>query len=207
MISASADDAPIALDRFPDWGTIVGPGPAAALELEIGSGHGGFALGFARAHPDRALVAIEQRRAFAEALRDKAEQRGHRNLVAIWGDARVLAPRLFAAGSLAVIHVHFPDPWWKRRHGKRRLVDEGMSQLLLGLLAPGGLLDFRTDVEEYAMGAVERLEAAGFENETGSGRFAERPADEIPSTREKRYLVSGQPVWRLRLRRPILRAP
>ena len=207
MISASADDAPIALDRFPDWGTIVGPGPAAALEFEIGSGHGGFALGFARAHPDRALVAIEQRRAFAEALRDKAEQRGHRNLVAIWGDARVLAPRLFAAGSLAVIHVHFPDPWWKRRHGKRRLVDEGMSQLLLGLLAPGGLLDFRTDVEEYAMGAVERLEAAGFENETGSGRFAERPADEIPSTREKRYLVSGQPVWRLRLRRPILRAP
>jgi len=207
MISASADDAPIALDRFPDWGTIVGPGPAAALELEIGSGHGGFALGFARAHPDRALVAIEQRRAFAEALRDKAEQRGHRNLVAIWGDARVLAPRLFAAGSLAVIHVHFPDPWWKRRHGKRRLVDEGMSQLLLGLLAPGGLLDFRTDVEEYAMGAVERLEAAGFENETGRGRFAERPADEIPSTREKRYLVSGQPVWRLRLRRPILRAP
>jgi len=207
MISASADDAPIALDRFPDWGTIVGPGPAAALEFEIGSGHGGFALGFARAHPDRALVAIEQRRAFAEALRDKAEQRGHRNLVAIWGDARVLAPRLFAAGSLAVIHVHFPDPWWKRRHGKRRLVDEGMSQLLLGLLAPGGLLDFRTDVEEYAMGAVERLEAAGFENETGRGRFAERPADEIPSTREKRYLVSGQPVWRLRLRRPILRAP
>src|SRR5689334_25298939 len=99
MISASADDAPIALDLLPDWGTIVGPGPAAALELEIGSGHGGFALGFARAHPGRALVAIEQRRAFAEALRDTAEQRGHRNLVAIWGDARGLAPRLFAAGS------------------------------------------------------------------------------------------------------------
>ena len=74
-------------------------------------------------------------------LREKAERRGHRNLVAIRGDGRVLAPRLFAAGSLAAVHVHFPDPWWKRRHGKRRLVDDGMSRLVLGLLAPGGLLN------------------------------------------------------------------
>jgi tRNA (guanine-N7-)-methyltransferase len=206
MISASSDDAPIALDRLPDWGALLGAEAAAKLELEIGSGHGGYALGFARAHPDRALVAIEQRRAFADALRAKLEKRGHRGVVAIWGDARVLAPRLFRAGSLAAVHVHFPDPWWKRRHGKRRLVDDGMSQLLLGLLEPGGLLDFRTDVEAYALGAIERLEAAGFENESGRGRFAERPGDELPSTREKRYLASGQPVWRLRLRRPILRA-
>ena len=77
-----------------------------------------------------------------------------------------------------------------------------MSSLLLGLLAPGGLLDFRTDVEAYARGAAERLEAVGFANEAGPGRFADRPAGEIPSTREKRYLAGGHPVWRLRLRRP-----
>jgi tRNA (guanine-N7-)-methyltransferase len=56
-------------------------------------------------------------------------------------------------------------------------------------------------VEDYARGAVERLEEVGFENEAGPGRFSERPADEIPSTREKRYLASGEPVWRLRMRR------
>jgi tRNA (guanine-N7-)-methyltransferase len=201
MILAGPDDAPIALDRLPDWGAIVGA--TEAIELEIGCGHGGYALAFARERPRRALVAIEQRRSFAAALADKARQRGHRNLVAICGDARALAPRLFAAGSLAAVHVHFPDPWWKRRHERRRLVDDDMSRLLLRLLVPGGLLDFRTDVERYALEAVERLEAAGFENEAGPGRFAAAAAGEIPSTREKRYLASGEPVWRLRLRRPI----
>ena len=81
-------------------------------------------------------------------------------------------------------------------------MDDGLSQLLLGLLRPGGLLDFRTDVEAYAAGALPRLEEVGFRNEAGAGRFAERQEGEIPSTREKRYLATGQPVWRLRLRRP-----
>ena len=147
-------------------------------------------------------MAIEQRRVFAEAVREKGERRGHRNLVVIQGDGRLLAPRLFREGSLAAIHVHFPDPWWKRRHHRRRLVDDGMSQLLFGLLAPGGLCDFRTDVERYGLEAVERLEAIGFENEAGTGRFSDRPEGEIPSTREKRYLATGHPVWRLRLRKP-----
>lgn len=201
MIFASADDAPIALDLLPDWPARLGAG-AARLELEIGSGHGGFAVAFARAHPDRTLVAIEQRRKFADELREKAERRGLANLVVLQGDARILAPRLFSQGSLPAIHVHFPDPWWKRRHHRRRLVDEGMSTLLLRLLRPGGLLDFRTDVERYALGAVERLEEEGFANDAGRGAFADAPPDEIPSTREKRYLATGQRVWRLRLRRP-----
>jgi len=201
MIFASADGAPIALDLLPDWTARFGAG-AARLELEIGSGHGGYALAFARAHPDRPLVAIEQRRKFADELRARAERRGHARLVAVHGDARVLVPRMFREGSLEAVHVHFPDPWWKRRHHRRRLVDEGMSTLLLRLLRPGGLLDFRTDVERYAIEAVERLEAEGFENEAGRGAFAAAPPDEIPSTREKRYLATGQRVWRLRLRRP-----
>jgi tRNA (guanine-N7-)-methyltransferase len=201
MIFSNDDDAPIALDLLPDWAARLGP-LAARLELEIGCGHGGFALGFARAYPDRALVAIEQRRAFAKEVATKAERRGLGNLVVINGDARILAPRLFGAGSLAALHVHFPDPWWKRRHHRRRLVDDRMSTLLLGLLAPGGLLDFRTDVERYAREAVVRLEEAGFVNEAGPGAFAPRLPEEIPSTRERRYLETGQPVWRLRMRKP-----
>lgn len=198
MIFHSDDHAPIALDLLPDWRARFGDA-AEGLELEIGPGHGGFALAFARAHPDRALVAIEQRKKFAADIVAKAERRGHSRLVVLHGDARMLAPRLFRGGSLAAIHVHFPDPWWKRRHHGRRLVDDRMSVLLRGLLRPGGLLDFRTDVEEYALGAVERLEEAGFRNEAGPGRFADAPPGEIPSTREKRYLATGQRVWRLRM--------
>jgi tRNA (guanine-N7-)-methyltransferase len=201
MIFSGDDEGPLALDRLPDWRARFGHA-AAALELEIGCGHGGYALAFARLRPGHALVGIEQRRKFARMVADKAEVRGHRNLVVLQGDARVLGPRLFPAGSLAAIHVHFPDPWWKRRHLRRRLVDDRMSSLLFNLLRPGGLLDFRTDVERYARDAVARLEEIGFENEAGPGAFCEAPADEIPSTREKRYLQTGQPVWRLRLRRP-----
>jgi len=201
MIFSGPDEAPIALDRLPDWRSRFGE-LAGRLELEIGCGHGGYALAFGRLRPDRALVGIEQRRKFARELAEKVEQRGLRNVLALQGDARLLAPRLFAAGSLAAIHVHFPDPWWKRRHVHRRLVDDRMSTLLLRLLEPGGLLDFRTDVERYALDAVARLEEVGFENEAGPGRFCEAPPDEIPSTREKRYLQTGQRVWRLRMRRP-----
>jgi tRNA (guanine-N7-)-methyltransferase len=201
MIFSHEDDAPIALDLAPDWRARFGE-RADALELEIGAGHGGFALAFARERPDRALVAIEQRRSFAEAVRAKAERRGLANLVVVHGDGRLLAPRLFRAGSLAAIHVHFPDPWWKRRHHRRRLVDDRMSFLLLGLLRPGGVLDLRTDVERYALEAAARLEEIGFQNDAGRGVFSDATPGEIPSTREKRYLETGQRVWRLRLRRP-----
>ena len=200
MRFSQGDLAPIALDLRPDWRARFGAA-AERLELEIGSGHGGFALSLARAHAERALVAIEQRRKFAEVLAAKVARRGHQNLLVLHGDARLLAPRLFAPGSLAAIHVHFPDPWWKRRHQGRRLVDDRMSVLLGALLAPGGLLDLRTDVEEYALGAVASLEGVGLRNEAGPGRFAEPRPDEIPSTREKRYLATGQRVWRLRLRK------
>ena len=198
MIFSDRDEAPIALDMHPDWAARLGAA-AESLELEIGSGHGGFALAFGARHPDRVLVAVEQRRKFAADLDGKARGRKLSNLVVLMGDARILAPRIFPEGSLAAIHVHFPDPWWKRKHERRRLVDDGMSTLLLRLLRPGGLLDFRTDVERYAREALERLGEVGFVNPAGPGRFADRAEGEIPSTREKRYLATGQPVWRLRL--------
>ncbi len=201
MISTAPDDVPIARDLLPDWRAVLGDG-SARLELEIGSGHGGFALAFAARHPERALVAVEQRRAFAADLAARARRRGLPNLVVVNGDARLLAPRLFPPGSLHAIHVHFPDPWWKRKHHRRRLVDNGMSALLFRLLRPGGVLDLRTDVERYALEACQRLEALGFVNGAGPGRFAERDPDAIPSTREKRTLATGHPVWRLRLVRP-----
>ncbi len=201
MVFLDADDTPIACDLFPNWAERFGTA-AGRLELEIGSGHGGFALAFGERHPERALVAIEQRKKFAMEVADRAARRRLANLLVLQGDARLLAPRLFRPASLAAIHVHFPDPWWKRRHHRRRIVDDGMSCLLFQLLAPGGELDLRTDVESYAVGALARLEPFGFVNTAGPGRFAERPEGEIPSTREKRYLATGQPVWRIRLARP-----
>ncbi len=192
-------DAPVLPDQ-PDWSAVFGrPAP---LHLEIGSGHGGFALGFAAAHPEVDFVAIEWRKKFAEITWARAVARGLANLVVVGADARTEAPRLFGPASLAAIHLHFPDPWWKRRHFKRRVIDEGFAHLLFALLVPGGLLDVRTDVEDRARDMETLLDAAGFANEAGPGGFSARPEGEIPSSREKRYLAAGEPVWRLRLFRP-----
>ena len=201
MIFSTEDEDPIALDLLPDWEAHFREA-ARHLELEIGSGHGGFALAYAQAHQDRALVAIEQRQKFASEVAAKAARRGLGNLVVLKGDARSLAPRLFGAESLAAIHVHFPDPWWKRRHHRRRLLDDAMSVLWFRLLGPGGVIDFRTDVAGYAREALGRLEAIGFRNLFGAGRFAPPDPEEIPSSREKRYLFTGPRVYRLRLARP-----
>lgn len=206
MIFSEADDAPLAVDLRPDWGATFGEA-AERMELEIGCGHGGFALAFGRRHPERALVAIEQRRKFADDVALRARRRGLSNLLVLQGDARLIAPRLFAASSLSAIHVHFPDPWWKRRHARRRLLGTEMARLLFGLLRPGGELDFRTDVERYGLEALARFEEAGFENVAGLGLFAPAAPEEIPSTREKRYLASGERVYRLHLRRAGAAAP
>jgi tRNA (guanine-N7-)-methyltransferase len=190
---------PVLPDR-PDWSAVFGQ--RGELHLEIGAGHGGFALAFAAQNSTVNLVAIEMRKKFADSTRSRAVTRGLRNLVSLRADARVELPRLFAEESVSAIYLHFPDPWWKRRHEKRRLIEEGYSGLLLRRLVRGGLLDVRTDVRERAEEMAAILEAAGFLNEAGPGQFSDRLEGEIPSTREKRYLASGEPVYRLRLRRP-----
>jgi tRNA (guanine-N7-)-methyltransferase len=186
-------------DLFPDWRRDFGR--AAPLQLEVGPGRGGFALGHAAAHPEVDLVCIETKRSDCELIRARAAQRALSNLMVIQGDAKLLIPRLFEAGSLAALYVHFPDPWWKKRHNKRRMVDVELAARMRTLLVPGGVVDFRTDVRAYAEAAIATWEEAGFVNEAGSGRTAVDPP-EVLSTRERRYERSGQPVYRARFVNP-----
>src|SRR5262249_43660451 len=117
---------------------------------------------------------------------------------------RAEIPRLFAKGSLSCIHLQFPDPWWKRAHHKRAILTPDFTRLLFSLLKPGGRFDLRTDVEDRALTMLDTLEAAGFVNPLGKGVFHPRAPDEVPSTRERRYLVTGEPVFRATLVRPQL---
>lgn len=171
------------------------------LELEIGAGKGGFAVGFGRKHPNRRLVTLEVRRLYAEMTREKVQAAELPNVLVLRADAKASLPRLFAPESLDGIHLYFPDPWWKRRHFKRRVVDEDFSRLLLSRLKPGATIHVRTDVEERAHDMLDVLSRAGFANPLGPGQFAPFDPDEVPTTREKRYLASGQPVWRMHLLR------
>jgi len=180
-------------EAFPDWERDFGR--RAPLELEIGPGRGAFALDHAARHPGIDLVAIETRRSDCELIRARAAKRGLRNLAVFQGDARLLVPRLFPPGSLAALHVQFPDPWWKKRHHKRRMVDADFAVKARALLAPGGLVDFRTDVEAYAREGEQTWLEAGFE------KLPDEPP-EVLSTRERRYAVAGRPVFRARFRNP-----
>src|SRR3954454_23767275 len=127
-------------ELFPDWRRDFGRD--APLELEIGPGRGAFALDHAGLHPEVDLVLVETRRSDCELIRARAARRGLGNLIVLQGDAKLLLPRLFPPGSLAAVHVQFPDPWWKNRHHKRRMVDVGFAAQMRSLLAPGGMVDF-----------------------------------------------------------------
>ncbi len=182
-------------ELYPDWKRDFGRN--APLELEIGPGRGAFALDHAARHPEIDLVVIESRRSDCELIRARALKRGLRNLMVVHGDARLLLPRLFPPRSLAGLHVQFPDPWWKRRHYKRRLVDVDFAVQARRLLAPGATVDFRTDVAAYAREGERTWLQAGFE------RLPDEPP-EVLSTRERRYAVTGQPVFRARFRNPLV---
>jgi tRNA (guanine-N7-)-methyltransferase len=186
-------------EAFPDWERDFGR--ASPLELEIGPGRGHFALDHAAQNPPIDLVCIETRRADCDLIRLRARRRGIENLLVLQGDAKVLLPRLFLPGTLSALHVQFPDPWWKRRHRKRRMVDVELAAAMRTLLRAGGYVDFRTDVPAYAQAALGIWEEAGFENAAGKGNLW-TPAPEVLSTRERRYLVTGQPVFRVRFLNP-----
>lgn len=181
----------------PDWSVVFGG--AVPVELEIGCGAGGFALEYCRRNPTVGYLAFEWRKKYAREVQHRAEKHALGRLRVVEGDARSEVPRLFAAGALSAIHLQFPDPWWKRAHQKRAILQPDFARFLLSLLAPGGRFDFRTDVEERGTQGLALLEQAGFVNPLGPGVFHPYDPDEVPSTRERRYLITGQPVYRARL--------
>jgi tRNA (guanine-N7-)-methyltransferase len=119
------------------------------VELEVGFGKGGFLLQSALAHPERNYVGIEIDKALVLYVATRLAKRQVPNVRLIHGDARRVLPAYFAESSFQVVHVYFPDPWWKRRHRKRRLFQEDFVRHTERILQPGGQLRIASDVEEY----------------------------------------------------------
>ena len=116
-------------------------------------------------------------------------------------DAKLALPRLSPAGAFRRAYLHFPDPWWKKRHQKRLVMGDAFMDEIARLLAPGGELFVQTDVEERAdeydarISLDARFSPAG--DVTGSARLAENPYD-ARSPRERRAIADGLPVHRFR---------
>ena len=122
----------------------------APLVLEIGSGMGETTAEIAKAHPEVDFVAVEVHGPGVGSLLNRIHGENIQNLRVVRHDAVEVLRDMFADGSLAAIHLFFPDPWPKKRHHKRRLVQPEFVALLEKKLAPGGTVHLATDWPDYA---------------------------------------------------------
>lgn len=177
-------------------------GRSAPCTLEIGFGNGETLAALAAANPQRNYLGIEVHRPGAGHLLRLAEQQGLSNLRVMCADAVEVLERALAPGSVDEILILFADPWHKKRHHKRRLIQPDFVALLASRLRQGGLLHLATDWEPYAQQMLEVLNASpDFDNLAPDHGFAPRPAWRIPTRFERRGERLGHGVWDLGYRR------
>jgi tRNA (guanine-N7-)-methyltransferase len=173
------------------------PGP---LELEVGSGKGLFLATASGEHPERNYLGCEIACKYARFAAAKLARLQRRNALVLHGDAQRLFDHLPAACAAAV-HIYFPDPWWKQRHLRRRIMQDDFARQVERVLEPEGRLHFWSDVEAYYRSALEViLNATDLE-----GPLAPHPAECEPESRthfERRMRLHGVDVWRMEFRRP-----
>ncbi len=168
--------------------------------LEIGFGMGESTASIAANHPDNDYLGVEVHTPGVGALLKRIGGAGLRNLRIIHHDAVEVLENQIPDGTLDGIHIFFPDPWHKKRHHKRRLIQPPLVALLTRKLKPGGYLHLATDWEHYAQQMLEVLSAEpGLVNTAQD--FAPRPTYRPLTKFEQRGLRLGHGVWDLVFRR------
>jgi tRNA (guanine-N7-)-methyltransferase len=185
-----AEEAPTPID----WAALFGDD--RPVEFEVGSGKGLFLANAARAHPDRNFLGVEISAKYARLAAERLARQGIANARVWSGDVREVLRRV-PDRSLRAVHVYFPDPWWKKRHKKRRVFNEALVAEIARTLQIGGELHVASDVEEY-FGLIRELIAA-------SPPFRERPAPTAEEPRhdldyltnfERKYRLEGRSIYR-----------
>lgn len=169
-------------------------GRAAPKVLEIGFGMGETTAKIAAANPQNDYLGIEVHPPGVGALLRLIEQNALTNVRIVQHDAVEVVQHMITPGALDAIHVFFPDPWPKKRHHKRRLIQPPFVALLAGRLKPGGTFHLATDWQEYAQHMLEVLGAEPLLVNTVQG-FAERPASRPATKFEQRGVRLGHGVW------------
>jgi tRNA (guanine-N7-)-methyltransferase len=166
------------------------------LVLEIGSGMGETTLEIAKAHPEVDFVAVEVHGPGVGSLLNAIEREQLANLRVIRHDALDVLEHMIADGTLAAIHLFFPDPWPKKRHHKRRLVQPAFAALAARKLEAGGILHAATDWPDYAEHMNEVLSKEAL-LEPAAGGFILRPVTKFESRGQR----LGHPIRELLFRR------
>jgi len=172
-------------------------GRSAPKHLEIGFGRGDALINMAKAHPEQDYLGVEVHRPGIGCLLLKIEAAQLTNVRILCGNVIDLLPRL-PAHSLDVVYILFPDPWPKKRHHKRRLIQPGLLDLLAQKMKSGGYLYLATDWLDYATHMLQTLEATSpWVNGYRAGHFAPRPEDRPLTKFEQRGQQLGHQIWDL----------
>ena len=176
---------------------IVGAGESS-IELEIGPGRGGFIWERLNSGSNVRIIGLEIRRKWATLVDRKLEEAGLAARGRVFAeDAKLALPR-FPEACISRAYVHFPDPWWKKRHAKRLVAQQELVTQMERLLIDGGEFFVQTDVEERA-GLYERLfDGSKLMQPWPNGPRVSDPEFGARSPRERRAMSDGLPIIRLR---------
>ena len=167
------------------------------LEVELGSGKGLFLTTASGLCPDRNFLGIEIRKKYANYCAAKLAQAGRQNAFMFQGAGLLFFHKYLKDRSVDDVHVYFPDPWWKSKHRKRRVLNEPFMQDVIRILKEGGRFHFWTDVQEYFQSTLELLEA--FPALSGPFDVEAKPAEHDMDYRthyERRTRRYDRPVYR-----------
>jgi len=196
-------------DLLPRFGIDYSPGPLdldaafgrkAPKILEIGFGMGETTAAIAAVQPENDYLGVEVHAPGVGALLKRIDAGGITNIRIIRHDAVAVLENMIPPGSLTGAHVFFPDPWPKKKHNKRRLVQPPFIALLASRIAPGGHLHLATDWEQYAEQMLAVLSAEPLIGNTAQS-YADRPQSRPLTKFENRGLKLGHGVWDLVFRR------
>jgi tRNA (guanine-N7-)-methyltransferase len=194
----SVDDLPNPFETEQIFGRI------APLEIEVGTGKGLFLRSNAPARADHDFLGIEVSHKYAHYVATKVQKDELDNVRMVAGDALRVFRELIPDNYLEAVHVYFPDPWWKDRHRKRRVMNEPFALDVQRTLRPGGRLHFWTDVEEYYQSALALL--AEVTTLEGPLEVEPREADhdmDYHTHFERRTRQDGRPVYRAEFAKPL----
>jgi tRNA (guanine-N7-)-methyltransferase len=180
-------------------------GPAARVDVELGCADGQFSFELARANPACFVVGLDIREKMIVRNRERVQQEGLTNLVFAYVNLNVDQDRVLAADSVDCFHLLFPDPWFKAKHAKRRVMEAGLLHTLCDQLRDHGEIHVATDVFEIGLQAMAELEAQGAQelglrNLAADGPWSFWRGNPFGGTslREVKTIGRGQRVWRLR---------
>ncbi len=174
----------------------------APIELEVGCGKGLFLASAAAANPAHNYLGVELAPGYAQLTAARCAGRGLSNARVVSGDATLMLRSVLGDSTVHAVHVYFPDPWWKARHRKRRVLCEPFFEQASRILIPTGTVHVWTDVEEYFDEAMQAAAATGLflSPREVTERVAENEFD-YRTHFERRTRLAKQPVWRAELDR------